>query len=120
MLEAEERLNKYFQHPVPRGKPKHLSDIPLTPLEAKRRKLLAEYWFELQERNKRRNLKVMKVSKAKKEIDRAGTPPSQRECVVEEFLSRVKTRKQERNLHYGDTDSEDEDGQETKESKKAG
>ena len=112
MLEAEERLNKYFLHPVPCGEPRLVIDPPLDPAEAKRRQLLAEYWSALQERNKRRSLKVVKVSKAKKEVKRESTPPTQRELVVDEFLQRVKERKKERNLHYGDTDSEDEGQQE--------
>ncbi|KAF2356120.1 hypothetical protein FHG87_013123 [Trinorchestia longiramus] len=111
MLEAEERLNQYFLHPVPFGEPRKFIDPPLKPEELHRRKLLAEYWSALQERNRRRTLKVVKVSKAKKEVDREATPPTQRELVVEEFLQRVKNRKKEKNLHYGDTDSESEEGE---------
>ena len=109
MLDAQERLSKYFRHPVPRGEPKQLIKPPLTSEEEQRRQLIMEYWGALQERNNRRTKKVVKVSKAKKEIDREDTPPTQRELVVQEFLQRVKDRKKERNLHYGDTDSEDED-----------
>lgn len=118
MLEAEERLNKYFMHPVPFGEPRKFVDPPLKPEEIHRRKLLAEYWSALQERNQRRTLKVVKVSKAKNEVDRESTPPSQRELVVEEFLQRVKDRKKERDLHYGDTDSEGEEESKYKPKKK--
>ena len=109
MIDAEERLRNYFLHPVPRGEPKQFIEPPLKPEEIQQRKLLAEYFTALQERNKRRTLKVVKVSKAKKEIERESTPPSQRELVVEEFLQKVKNKKKERDLHYGDTDSDDEE-----------
>ena len=110
MLEAEERFLNYFK-PIPCGGPKRLLDDPppLNDQDTVRQQLLQEFWKALEKRVDRKEKKIIKVSRPKREIEREVTPPTQRELVVEEFLQRVKDRKKEKDLHYGDTDDEEEE-----------
>ncbi|XP_045131109.1 serine/arginine repetitive matrix protein 1-like [Portunus trituberculatus] len=115
MLEAEERFLNYFK-PIPCGAPKRLLDEPppVSEHEKMRQQLLREFWEALENRIDRKEKKIIKVSRPKREIHREATPPTQRELVVEEFLQRVKDRKKEKDLHYGDTDDEEEEDQKDK------
>ncbi|XP_063859729.1 serine/arginine repetitive matrix protein 1-like isoform X2 [Scylla paramamosain] len=115
MLEAEERFLNYFK-PIPCGAPKRLLDEPppVSEHEKVRQQLLREFWEALENRIDRKEKKIIKVSRPKREIQREATPPTQRELVVEEFLQRVKDRKKEKDLHYGDTDDEEEEDQKDK------
>lgn len=108
MLEAEERFLNYFK-PVPCGEPRRLIEPPVSDSDRARQQLMKEYWKALETRVERKEKKIIKVSKPKREVEREATPPTQRELVVEEFLKRVKDRKKEKDLHFGDTDDEDEE-----------
>ncbi|XP_069944740.1 serine-rich adhesin for platelets-like isoform X1 [Cherax quadricarinatus] len=109
MLEAEERFLSYFK-PIPCGEPKRLiTEPPLSEKDKVRQQLMKEYWEAMENRVDRKEKKIIKVSRPKREIQREATPPTQRELVVEEFLQRVKDRKKEKDLHYGDTDDEDDE-----------
>lgn len=109
MLEAEERFLSYFK-PIPSGEPKHIiAEPPLSENDKIRQQLMKEYWEAMETRVDRKEKKIIKVSRPKREVKRETTPPTQRELVVEEFLQRVKDRKKEKDLHYGDTDDEEED-----------
>ncbi|KAK7067494.1 hypothetical protein SK128_012058 [Halocaridina rubra] len=116
MLEAEERFLNYFK-PIPCGAPKTLIDPPVDEKEKYRQMLMKEYWEAMETRLDRKEKKVVKVSRPKREYIREKTPPTQRELVVEEFLQRVKDRKKEKDIHFGDTDDEEEEEEKEKEKK---
>ncbi|KAL7648017.1 UNVERIFIED_CONTAM: hypothetical protein RMT77_001634 [Armadillidium vulgare] len=114
MVAAEERFLKYFQ-PIPHGAPrKIMKPPPPSEEEMKKIKLFTEFQNALESRECRKEMKVIRVSKPKKEREREKTPPTLRDIVVEEFLQRVQDRKKEKDLHFGDTDDEEEEDEITK------
>ncbi|KAK4288845.1 hypothetical protein Pmani_038151 [Petrolisthes manimaculis] len=90
MLEAEERFLNYFK-PVPSGPPRQLSEPPISESDRLRQSLLKEYWEVMETKVERRERKIIKVSRPRRELPREPTPPSQRDLVVAEFLERGKT-----------------------------